>query len=660
MLINNLKGIGPKTLKLLNDNGIITTSDLISYYPFRYDIIKRSNIEELKNDDKIIIDGIVDSSVSVYFFNKKMNKLAFKINTSKYLLNVIIFNRAYLKPRLLTGSSITVIGKYDKIHSTIVASDIKFMRLKDTPIIEPIYHSIASLTSNQIKKIINSITEYEVIEYLPMYIKEKYKLIDKNTAVHKIHNPLNEYELRQALAYLKYEELFIFMLKMYGLKRNSNLSLGIKRDVRKELVDNFINNLPFKLTPDQLKCIFDIYTDLISEKRMNRLIQGDVGSGKTIVAIVALYINYLSGYQGALMAPTEVLAYQHLKNLVKMFNNYDIKIEILTSSISKKERKNILERLKNKDIDILIGTHALFSSDVTYNNLGLVITDEQHRFGVVQRSSLKNKGITPDILYLSATPIPRTYALTIYGDMSISNIKTMPSGRKNVKTILKNNSEIKEVLEIIYNELKCRHQIYVIAPLIEESDKNNLENVNKLEEKMKSAFGRICNIGVLHGKMTREEKDNIMEQFKNNEISILISTTVIEVGVDVENATVMVIFDAFRFGLSQLHQLRGRVGRNSLQSYCILISDQEADRLQIMTNTNDGFKISEEDFKLRGSGDIFGIRQSGDMNFKLANLTSDFNILLKAKEDVKELVDSNNIDNYNLLKDIINNCNNLD
>lgn len=360
------------------------------------------------------------------------------------------------------------------------------------------------------------------------------------------------------------------------------------------------------------------------------------------------------------MAPTEVLAYQHLKNLVKMFNNYDIKIEILTSSISKKERKNILERLKNKDIDILIGTHALFSSDVTYNNLGLVITDEQHRFGVVQRSSLKNKGITPDILYLSATPIPRTYALTIYGDMSISNIKTMPSGRKDVKTILKNNSEIKEVLEIIYNELKCRHQIYVIAPLIEESDKINLENVNKLEEKMKSAFGRICNIGVLHGKMTREEKDNIMEQFKNNEISILISTTVIEVGVDVENATVMVIFDAFRFGLSQLHQLRGRVGRNSLQSYCILISDQEADRLQIMTNTNDGFKISEEDFKLRGSGDIFGIRQSGDMNFKLANLTSDFNILLKAKEDVKELVDSNNIDNYNLLKDIINNCNNLD
>ena len=369
---------------------------------------------------------------------------------------------------------------------------------------------------------------------------------------------------------------------------------------------------------------------------MNRLLQGDVGSGKTIVAIISMYINYLSGYQSALMAPTEVLAIQHYENVTKIFKDYNIKVGLLTGNLKTKEKKEIHNKLSNGEIDIIIGTHALITEDVNYYNLGLVITDEQHRFGVNQRSNLRNKGVTPDILYMSATPIPRTYALTIYGDMDISNIKTMPKGRKEIITLLKNEKEIKDVLSLMFEELKNNHQIYVISPLIEESDKIDLENVQDLEEKMNKAFGKFYKIGVLHGKMNSQEKDKIMTKFKNNEIQILISTTVIEVGVDVPNATMMVIFDSFRFGLSTLHQLRGRVGRSDLQSYCILISNKETERLSILTQTNDGFVISEEDFKLRGSGDIFGVRQSGDMVFGIADIKRDFNILIKAKDDSLE------------------------
>ena len=659
MNIDTLKGIGPKTSKIFESNGIITIDDLMSYYPFRYDVLKRSNINELSEDDKIIIDGIVESNPSLFFFNKKMNKMTFKFNIGTHLLNVSIFNRGFLKSKINVGIKLTIIGKYDKIKNTIIASDIRFGILPSIPVIEPIYHSFGGITSNQIRNYINSVDNFEVVEYIPEYLKEKYKLIDKKDAVKYVHNPKNDLTLKQGLAYLKYEELFLFMLKMNSLKRNKKNKIGLSRSVNKSKVLEFINNLPFKLTEDQNKCIDKIYEDLMSSNRMNRLVQGDVGSGKTIVAIIALYINFLSGYQGALMAPTEVLAHQHFSNLKKIFKDYNINIEILIGNLKVKEKKEIYKKLENKEIDIIIGTHALFSNDVIYNNLGLVITDEQHRFGVNQRANLKNKGITPDILYLSATPIPRTYALTIYGDMDVSSIKTMPSGRKEIITYLKKSSEIKDVLKLMYEQIKEKHQIYVIAPLIEESDKIDLENVEKLKEKMESAFGKVCKIGIMHGKMDKNEKDKVMQDFNNGDITILISTTVIEVGVDVKNATMIVIFDSYRFGLSQLHQLRGRVGRNELQSYCVLISDREADRLNIMTKTTDGFKISEEDFKLRGSGDLFGVRQSGDMNFHVADFKADFNILMKAKEDTEYLLD-NNINDYRILTKLLNDSINLD
>ena len=376
---------------------------------------------------------------------------------------------------------------------------------------------------------------------------------------------------------------------------------------------------------------------------MNRLLQGDVGSGKTIVSFIAMYANYLSGYQSALMAPTEILATQHYSNLKDIFKDFNLNMALLTGSTPKKEKDLIYEELKNGDIDIIVGTHALIQEDVTYHNLGLVITDEQHRFGVNQRANLQNKGQKPDTLYMSATPIPRTYALTIYGDMDVSTIKTRPKGRKKIKTVVKNNKEIKDVLEMMYEELKEGHQIYVIAPLIEESENSDLTNVNDLKEKMTLAFGSKYKIDLVHGKMASAAKELIMNEFLQNKVQILISTTVIEVGVDVPNATMMVIFNAERFGLSTLHQLRGRVGRSELQSSCILISDNDTKRLEIMESTNDGFEISEEDFKLRGHGDLFGTKQSGDMTFKIADLKADYKILLQAREDSLEyLLDKDN------------------
>lgn len=639
MELENVKGLGLTTKKYLNELGINTTNDLINYYPFRYEIIETTDIKTLKDGDKIVVSGIVQNIPNVIHFNKKLNKMSFNIDTGDFIANINIFNRGFLKSKLNIGTVITVIGKYDLKHNSIMASDIKFGVIEKT-LIEPIYHSSFKINSSKISKIIKSILDdVNVKDYVPEYLNKKYKFIDKNKAIKIIHNPQSKEELNKALEKLKYEELFLFMLKINYLKYSKKKGDGLSRQVDYNKIKEVIDNLPFKLTKDQLTTIDDIYGDLISENKMNRLIQGDVGSGKTIVSFIALYINYLSNYQGALMAPTEILAHQHYLNFTKLFPN--LNTVLLTGKLKASERKKVKEKIKSGKADIIIGTHALISEDIEYNNLGLVITDEQHRFGVNQRSNLKNKGITPDILYMSATPIPRTYALTLYGDMDISSIKTMPSGRKPVKTILKKNSDITEVLYMMLDEIKKHHQIYVIAPLVEESDKIDLKNIYDLEEKMNKAFGKVCKVGILHGKMKAQEKEDIMNSFKENEIQILISTTVIEVGVDVPNATMMVIFDSYRFGLSALHQLRGRVGRNDLDSYCILISDNETKRLKVLTQTTDGFKVSEEDFKLRGGGDLFGIRQSGDMNFKLADIKTDYDLLIKTKEDSERYLKSN-------------------
>ena len=655
-----MKGIGPKSIDLLNKLGIDSITDLVEYYPFRYNIIKRTDLNNLK-EDKVILDGIVEKTPQVFFFNKKLNKLSFTLNTGTHILNVVLFNRAYLKPRLNIGTKVTVIGKIDKNLKTVTAQELRF-GLIEKETVEPVYHVTNGISTLKLSQLINNAlkTDFITIDYVPNYLKERYNLIEKKDAILEIHNPTNTSNLRKALSRLKYEELFIFMMKMKQLRENKTYKIGLKRNIDKEKIEKFIKALPFTLTEDQIKSLQDIYNDLTSDKRMNRLLQGDVGSGKTIIAIISMYMNYLSGYQSTLMAPTEILANQHYETIKKLVEPLNIKVALLTGKVKSKERKQILKDIVEGKVDMIVGTHALFTEDVIYRNLGLVITDEQHRFGVNQRANLKNKGITPDVLYMSATPIPRTYALTLYGDMDISSIKTPPSGRKEIITTLKKEKDMKEILTSMLNELKQNHQIYVIAPLIEESDKSDLENVYELEEKMNKAFGKYYKIGILHGKMKPKEKEEVMSDFYDKKIDILISTTVIEVGINVSNATMMVIFDAYRFGLSALHQLRGRVGRGEYQSYCILISNYETDRLNVLTKTTDGFKVSEEDFKLRGSGDIFGVRQSGSLIFKLADFKQDYDILKHAKIDAEEYYEKEEFKSNFLLKELLKKNDNLD
>ena len=653
MELENIKGLGEAKIKILEKLKITNSKELVEYYPFRYNIIKKTDTNNINIDDKIVIDGMIETNPSVYYFSRKKDKMTFKLNTGNKLLNIVIFNRGFLKSKLKIGEQITIIGKVEK--NNIVASEIRMGLLPEKPLIEPIYHITNGITGKQLNYLINQ-ADFNVEDYIPDYLNEKYKFLNKKETLEIIHNPKTIEKLKTARTRLKYEELFMFMLKINYLK-NKNHKIGLKKIIDFSKIKELINNLPFELTKDQLKSINEIYEDMVNPKQMNRLLQGDVGSGKTIVSFISLYMNYLAGYQGTLMAPTEILAIQHYENIKKILPN--LNIELLTGKT--KNKKTILNKLKNNEIDILIGTHALISEGVEYNNLGLVVTDEQHRFGVNQRANLKNKGTTPDILYMSATPIPRTYALTIYGDMDVSNIKTMPSGRIEVKTLLKKDSEIKDVLELMYKELKNNHQIYVIAPLIETNEEIDMENVYELEEKMNKAFGKLFKVGILHGKMSNKEKEEVMNNFKENKIQILVSTTVIEVGIDVKNATVIAIFDSYRFGLSALHQLRGRVGRSNLESYCVLISSKETERLNVLTKTTDGFKISEADFKLRGSGDIFGIKQSGDMNFKIANIKNDFNILLKAKEDSVDFIRKNmNKEEYKHIKQMLSKSINLD
>ena len=664
MELIELPGVGPKSLKLLNKLNIYTINDLLNYYPFRYEIIKLNDINEMNDGDKVCVEGIIEKIPTLIRLKGNMNKMSFRIETNNTLVNVVIFNRGFMKKHFEIGKTILIIGKWDNKKNTIVASDFRFEKINGTKI-ESVYRTTNGLPrknlSNYIEEAIKlNINELE--DYIPNYLIEKYNFMDKETAVKLVHNPSDINDIKQAQIRLKYEELFTFMLKINCLKlKNQNNNIGLKRDIDNTMLTEFIKSIPFELTIDQIKAVNDIKTDMIEPRRMNRLLQGDVGSGKTIVSIIACYINYLSGYQSAFMAPTEILARQHYDNIKSLFNGLNIKIELLTGSTPKKEKKEIYKKLNNNEIDLIIGTHALIQDEVEYNNLGLVITDEQHRFGVNQRSNLRNKGTMPDILYMSATPIPRTYALTIYGDMDISSIKTRPTGRKDIITKVKTNKEIIDVLKSIKIELDNNHQVYVIAPLIEESEKSDMENVIKLKEKFIKAFPN-RNIEILHGKMTPIEKEEIMNSFSKNETNILISTTVIEVGVDVKNATVITIFDADRFGLSTLHQLRGRVGRNDLQSYCFLISDKSKERLQILEHSNDGFEISEQDFKLRGQGDLFGVKQSGDMSFKIANIKDDFKILMQAKQDSLEFLNSNLIDTLDTnghIKKIIENIGNL-
>ena len=625
-----------QNLKYLEKYNITTSIDLLEFYPYRYQVLNPSSLES--REDILTINAKIVSPPIITYLKSKLNVLRFKAVANNQIINVSIFNRGFLKKNLTVNKEIILIGKYNNKLNSFTASEIKMGSLNNTQII-PLYHNVKGIKNNTLVKYIKYLLENTtIVDELPSYLKEKYHLCSLQEACQYIHFPKNKEELKEAQRRLIFEELFEFMFKMMFLKELNQTGKGVSKEFDEKKVDKFLKNLPFTLTEDQQSAIIEGLNDLKDKKRMNRLLLGDVGSGKTIVATVLLYANFLSGFQGVFMAPTEILATQHFFNMHSLFQNCNVQADLLVGSMSKKEKDNILKRVKNKEIDILIGTHAVLNENLYFDNLGLVVTDEQHRFGVCQREILQNKGDYPDMLFMSATPIPRTYALTLYGDMDTSVIKQKPNGRKEIITRVVLEKDLKEVLLNTLEEIKKGHQDYVVAPMIDENDENNLKNVYLLKEKFSLAYHEKIPMGILHGKMKKEEKNEVMNSFKNNQIKILISTTVVEVGVDVSNATVMIIFNAERFGLATLHQLRGRVGRSDLQSYCYLICNEKKERLMVLEESNDGFYISEKDFEFRGEGDLFGIKQSGDMAFKIANLKRDYHILLVAKKEAEYFI----------------------
>ncbi|MEG1559222.1 MAG: ATP-dependent DNA helicase RecG [Bacilli bacterium] len=643
MQISKIKGIGPKSIINLKNLNITTVDDLIKHYPYKYNIVSYTSIHNLQDGQTVLLNCNVDGLVLLRRFNSKMNSLSFRAGINGKTVNIIIFNRAFLKDDIILGKNINVIGKYSALKNTIVANDIYFTKVKEGTI-NSVYHLTTGITQKNIIKYISlALSSIEDIkDYIPNYLNDKYNFISKIDAVNKVHFPQTLKELQDAKDKLIFEEFFIFMFKINYLKEiNKEIKLNKIREVKLDKLNEFIKSLPFKLTTDQNTCIKDIYKDLTSTHRMNRMIEGDVGSGKTVVSVAAIYINYLSKSQSALLVPTEVLAMQHYETIKNLFINTPINITLLLGGTKKSEKDKIYEDLLSGRVDLVIGTHALISEKAIFKNLGLVITDEQHRFGVKQRSTLSSKGVYPDTLYMSATPIPRTYALTLYGDMDISYIKTKPLGRKNIETIIKSDKDINEILSLMLDEIKKGHQIYVVSPLIEESETLDLTNVKKLKEKIDSEYNKKVRTEILHGRLSKDDKEKVMENFKKGITNILISTTVVEVGLDCANATMMVIFDAEMFGLATLHQLRGRIGRNSYDCKCILIGPSTNKRLKVLTESNDGFYITEKDFEMRGEGDLFGVKQSGDMSFKIASIKNDYKVLLTAKDEADTFIKEN-------------------
>ena len=657
MELADIKGVGPKKLLELEDLGISTVEDLLTYYPYRYDLFEPVELTSDYDHERIAINVQVETTATTAFIRKNFNKLQFRVNHKGKVMYAVIFNRAFLKPHIVIGKTITLVGKYDKVKNTFICDDIKLSPLTKREII-PIYHVKKGIKNNDIRKIMENaiVDSAKVPNYVPDEFIMKYDFISKKQALRMIHMPHTEEEIKKAKVYLKYEELFLFLFKIAYMKdENENMGKEEKYfDMNK--VKQFIDSLPFELTDSQNEALSLILKDIQSNKKMNRLVLGDVGSGKTIISFISMYANFLAGYQSVLMAPTEVLARQHFESAINYFRDFHLTVDVLVGSMTKKEKEIVKQRLISGDIDILIGTHAIIEESVLFYRLGLVITDEQHRFGVKQREILKSKGEVPDALYMSATPIPRTYALTLYGDLDVSFIKHKPGGRKEIITKIKKYSELKDVLMHVLEEIKAGHQVYVVASIIDDNEELDLKSVETLKEKFNMAYQGKIPIEILHGKLKQKDKDAIMQRFKNNETKILISTTVIEVGVDVKNATIMVIFDADRFGLATIHQLRGRVGRNNLDSYCYLICDKEIDRLKVLEKSNDGFYIAEKDLELRGEGDLFGTMQSGVKTFKIANLKTDLKIMMQAKQDSEEYLKSgqykNNMNYYRTVRDL--------
>lgn len=666
--VQYVKGIGPKKADKLNKLGIFTLKDLLYYFPRQFE--DRNNLKkiaQLEDGEKVTIKAVI-SSINTFSPKEGMTLTKIDVKDETGSAKLVFFNKSYIKNTFRPGDSILVFGKVKKKFNNLELTSCELEYLTNSPKntcrFMPVYQLTYGVTNKEIMSIIRTVLEDKELiiqEYMPQRIIEKYRLCSIDFAVRNIHSPSSKESLKIALYRIVFEELLILQLGLFVFKSGRNKEDGIKFETSKDL-KKIISALPFKLTKAQNRALDEIIQDMNLEKIMNRLVQGDVGSGKTVVALLALANCVLNGYQGALMAPTEILAGQHYISLTESLKDFGINVGLLIGSLTKKQKDTVLEQIKNNEIDILIGTHALIEDKVEFNNIGLVITDEQHRFGVMQRSKLSLKGANPDILVMTATPIPRTLALILYGDLDISIIDELPPGRQPIETIaIEKSKRDRAYNNLVRREVESGRQVYIVCPLVEESEAIEAKSAVELVEELRAEYFHDLRLGLLHGKMKSSEKDEVMRLFKDKEIDILVSTTVIEVGVNVPNATLMIIENAERFGLAQLHQLRGRVGRSSHKSYCVLIYDSKTDvcrqRMAIMEETNDGFKISEKDLEIRGPGEFFGTRQHGLPELKVANLFKHIKILKLAQQEARYILgEDNNLqlkENMALKKEII-------
>ena len=643
-----VKGVGPNRVKLLNKLNIYTLKDLITYFPRNHEdrsIAKK--IAECADGETVLIKATALTKITE-IRTRRLSIYRLVVNDESSSCVITWFNQKYLKDKFKVGETYTFFGKIENKGGTFEMKSPVFDEDgvdKNTGKIVPIYPLTYNLSQNILRKVIESgIDEVygNLEESIPDYILQKYKLLGINEAYKNIHFPSSNSDFIRAKNRLVFEELLALQLALFRLKEGQKFDeKGIKFDSNIKMQD-VIETLPFTLTNAQKRVLNEIDKDMEKDTAMNRLLQGDVGSGKTVVSIVAAYKAVKSGYQVAIMAPTAILADQHLKNFTKMLEPFGIRCELLVSSVTKKNKELILEKLKNGEIDILIGTHALLEDNVIFKNLGLVVTDEQHRFGVKQRATIVAKGNNPDVIVMSATPIPRTLALILYGDLDISIIDELPPNRKKIETYAVGKDMEERIVAFVKKLIGEGRQAYIVCPLVEDSDDMDLKSVTALAEKYKTEVFSEYRVEYLHGKMKAKEKDDIMQRFKNGEIDILISTTVIEVGVDVPNASIMIIENAERFGLAQLHQLRGRVGRGEYKSYCILKNEGHSkvckERMKVMCQTNDGFVISEKDLELRGSGDFFGTAQHGVPELKIANLFENIRELKEVQELASQII----------------------
>lgn len=645
--VSDLKGVGKETAAHLEALGIETISDLLWTFPHRHEDFRLKDLAQTPHNERVTVECKVESEPTVLFLGRNKSRLQVTVLAGRHLVKIVFFNQNYLKQKLVPGSIITVTGKWDRGRQVINGTTVTFGPKTDQVDFEPVYSLKGLIPQKRFRKYMRQVLDEfgaELPDAIPEHLQASYKLVSMRDGLEGIHFPLDAQHAKQARRRFAYEELLNFQLRIQTLRKirkDNEHGTMVQFDLQK--LREFIESLPYELTGAQKRVVNEICKDLKEPHRMNRLLQGDVGSGKTVVAAICLYAAVTAGFQGALMAPTEILAEQHAENLMAWFEPFGVRVALLSGSTKTKARRLLLEALVNGEIDILIGTHALIQPDVVFHKLGFVITDEQHRFGVEQRRILRDKGENPDVLFMTATPIPRTLAITAFGEMDVSMIDEMPAGRKQIETHWMKKEQLSSVLSKLELELTAGRQAYAICPLIEESDKLDVQNAVDIYEQLASYFNGRYKVGLMHGRLPADEKDAVMRSFSEGDIQVLVSTTVVEVGVNVPNATFMVVYDAERFGLAQLHQLRGRVGRGEHQSYCVLIADPKSDegkeRMQSMTETNDGFRLAEKDLELRGPGDFFGRKQSGLPDFKVADLVHDYRTLETARKDATEMIE---------------------